>query len=90
MAMGSIAVADQPAAGVEPTLAKLERSVTASGGVVARAGEEATVARALASAVASVSDVATPVHPLRAAWWMIPFAGCLSVEWWLRRRSGLR
>jgi hypothetical protein len=29
-------------------------------------------------------------HPMRSAWWLVPFAGCLSVEWWLRRRRGLR
>jgi hypothetical protein len=34
----------------------------------------------------------TPVqrHPMRSPWWIVPFAGCLSVDWWLRRRSGLR
>jgi hypothetical protein len=29
-------------------------------------------------------------HPMRSAWWMLPFALCLSAEWWLRRRRGLR
>jgi hypothetical protein len=29
-------------------------------------------------------------HPMRSAWWMLPFAVCLSAEWWLRRRQGLR
>jgi hypothetical protein len=29
-------------------------------------------------------------HPMRSAWWMLPFAVCLSAEWWLRRRKGLR
>lgn len=29
-------------------------------------------------------------HPMRSAWWMAPFAMCLSVEWWSRRRRGLR
>ena len=47
---GSIAVAATPALGVEQTLAKLERRVTASGGVVGRAGEEAAIARALTTA----------------------------------------
>jgi hypothetical protein len=86
---GSIAVADNPAVGVSHTLAKLERSVTASGGVAARAGDEAGLARAIASA-GPPAAVAGAVHPLRAAWWMMPFAACLSAEWWLRRRSGLR
>jgi hypothetical protein len=29
-------------------------------------------------------------HPMRSAWWMLPFAACLSGEWWQRRRRGLR
>ena len=29
-------------------------------------------------------------HPMRSAWWLLPFAACLSAEWWLRRRKGLR
>ena len=29
-------------------------------------------------------------HPMRSTWWIVPFAGCLSMEWWLRRRRGLR
>jgi hypothetical protein len=28
-------------------------------------------------------------HPMRSAWWIIPFALALSGEWWLRRRRGL-
>jgi hypothetical protein len=28
-------------------------------------------------------------HPLRAAWWILPFALLLGFEWWLRRRTGL-
>ncbi len=87
--MGTIAVADNPAAGVGQTLAKLERILTTSGGVAVRAGDEANLARAIASGV-EPAVIATAVHPMRSAWWMIPFAGCLSVEWWLRRRGGLR
>jgi hypothetical protein len=86
-AVGAIAVADKPMPGVEQTLAKLERRATASGGVVTRAGEEARVGGALSSA-APPPLVETTVHPMRAAWWLLPFAGCLSVEWWLRRRGG--
>ena len=28
-------------------------------------------------------------HPMRAAWWLLPFAVALSLEWFLRRRRGL-
>ena len=29
-------------------------------------------------------------HPMRSAWWMVPFVALLSAEWVLRRRAGLR
>jgi hypothetical protein len=29
-------------------------------------------------------------RPLRSPWWLVPFAACLSGEWWLRRRRGQR
>ena len=29
-------------------------------------------------------------HPMRSAWWILPFAFCLSSEWWIRRKRGLR
>jgi hypothetical protein len=29
-------------------------------------------------------------HPMRSAWWIVPFTLCLGGEWWLRRRRGLR
>ena len=29
-------------------------------------------------------------HPMRSTWWILPFALCLSAEWWMRRRRGLR
>jgi hypothetical protein len=29
-------------------------------------------------------------HPMRSVWWIVPFAACLSGEWWLRRRQGKR
>lgn len=87
-AAGSIAIVDRPARGTEWTLAKLERQAHASGGVVATAGDEQKVAGALAG-TATVSRVVS-VHPMRQPWWILPFAACLSGEWWLRRRDGLR
>lgn len=87
--VGALAVTDQPMLGVEQTLTKLERRAIESGGAVARAGDEATLARALAAQGLS-PVVATSIHPMRAWWWMLPFAGCVSIEWWLRRRHGLR
>jgi hypothetical protein len=84
---GAIAVAERPIRGVERTLAKLEHRVKVSGGVVTHAGDEARVARAIAMEP-SPAAVATESHPMRTAWWMLAFAGCVSIEWWLRRRSG--
>ncbi len=31
---------------------------------------------------------ATTWHPMRSAWWIVPFALALAAEWWLRRRRG--
>ncbi len=28
-------------------------------------------------------------HPMRSGWWILPFAGLLGAEWWLRRRRDL-
>lgn len=28
-------------------------------------------------------------HPMRSAWWLLPFVIALGAEWWLRRRRGL-
>lgn len=41
---------------------------------------------------ASVTAPQTAVvrRPMRSGWWIAPFVGCLSIEWWLRRRRGLR
>jgi hypothetical protein len=38
------------------------------------------------------SDVRTPEarYPMRSLWWFPLFVACLSGEWWLRRRAGLR
>jgi hypothetical protein len=42
----------------------------------------------------ALSDVLAPArrqqpwHPMRSPWWLLPFAGALVAEWWLRRRVG--
>jgi hypothetical protein len=70
-------------------IAKLERAARDSGGVVVASGDEASLVRALSSENQPASQVVS-VRPMRAPWWIIPFAGCLTIEWWLRRREGLR
>jgi hypothetical protein len=47
------------------------------------------LARRLRRSIAADSTAA-PRHPMRSAIWFVPFAGCLSLEWWLRRRRGAR
>jgi hypothetical protein len=83
------AVAPRVRAGVDATLAKLVRQARATGGVFAESGDEAAIARALRDQSSDSSLIVT-VYPMRSAWWILPFAACLSIEWWLRRRAGLR
>ena len=42
----------------------------------------------LSAALPAVSRVET-WHPMRTAWWIVPFALLLGAEWWWRRRRGL-
>jgi hypothetical protein len=59
-----------------------------TGGVAVQATDLEPLVRHLAS-LPRPSHLAA-VHPMRSAWWMIPFAGTLCGEWLLRRRSGAR
>jgi hypothetical protein len=49
-------------------------------------------AASLRDALASLADAPAGAvwHPFRTAWMIVPFAGVLSTEWWLRRRRGAR
>ncbi len=49
----------------------------------------ADLERFLSSTVSSPRETRAR-HPMRSVWWIVPFASCLSAEWWLRRRRGLR
>jgi len=49
----------------------------------------AALVRFLRDTVAAPRQPRT-TRPMRSPWWIVPFAGCLSAEWWLRRRRGLR
>ncbi|MEO7156771.1 MAG: hypothetical protein ABI039_04365, partial [Vicinamibacterales bacterium] len=86
---GSVAVAERAMRATGPTLESLVRRVGAAGGSIGVAGDVSSVSRAISASPLSVSSVVSS-HPWRAWWWMIPFAGSLSLEWWLRRRGGLR
>ena len=69
----------------DDTLAQLERYARASGGVVTDKDNLAAIVQSPPRA-----PVTTPMRPMHSGWWLVPFAGCLSIEWWLRRRTGLR
>jgi hypothetical protein len=86
---GAVAVADSPMRGTNATLASLTERVRAAGGSVGALEDVSPFARGIDASPAAMSPVVT-IHPMRAWWWMLPFAGCLSLEWWLRRRGGLR
>lgn len=86
---GAIAAARRPMRGVDRTLSKLEHRIKESGGIIVTTGDEKTIAKTVQQQ-ALAAPVITAVHPMRGAWWILPFAGCLSAEWWLRRRNGLR
>lgn len=86
VATAGIAVTNGATRSVSEVIRKLERAATRVGGVV---GERTKVIEALAS-IAPPPAVPTPVYPMRSLWWMSPFVACLGIEWWLRRRAGLR
>ncbi len=86
-AVAGIAVTNGATRSVSEVLAKLERAATQSGGVAVAADNAAMAAVAL---VTPLRDQPQPIHPMQSPWWMVPFVTCLSVEWWLRRRGGLR
>lgn len=65
----------------------LARAAHASGGRVFRAAESAALVDAIARAYPARS-VTRARHPMRSAWWVVPFAGLLCVEWAQRRRRG--
>ena len=61
--------------------------VRAYGGIAVVAGDEEMLVNRL-RALATPTLVPTQVHPMRSLFWIVPFALCLSAEWYLRRRDG--
>ncbi|MGH7619086.1 MAG: hypothetical protein ACREPM_17840, partial [Gemmatimonadaceae bacterium] len=62
--------------------------VAAHGGSTVSAAEIGSLAQRLVAAV-HPADRRITWHPMRSAWWILPFALALSLDWWLRRRRGL-
>src|SRR5262249_10629974 len=71
-------------AGAGGTLGSIAES---SGGVVVTPAELDRLASHLQGLQRPETVVA--IHPMRSAWWMVPFAGALSAAWALGRRRGL-
>jgi hypothetical protein len=86
IATAGVAVVETPAASTSRTLAELEAEITSAGGSTTRVDADASLN--VFNAPPQRERVA--IHPMRSVWWMLPFVGCLSVEWWLRRRHGLK
>jgi hypothetical protein len=74
---------------ITPDTARLESAVAAHGGIVVKAGNEVAVVERLHELLAPARAPQT-TWPMRSPWWLVPFAGCLGAEWWIRRRRGLR
>ncbi len=80
---------------VDPTARRAERLVPLSLLATSRGGIDVSPDRladleAYLRREVSAPPVRTTAHPMRSGWWIVPFAACLSAEWWLRRRKGLR
>jgi hypothetical protein len=58
------------------------------GDVLPMSEADALGARIAAAVQPPVNDV--DARPMRSPYWILPFAGLLIVEWWSRRRGGLR
>lgn len=66
----------------------VEAFVSSRGGSVVQETELSQLPGLLSAAFQTVSRVET-WHPMRSAWWIVPFALLLGAEWWWRRRRGL-
>lgn len=72
------------------TASALNRLAALHQAPVVSSGEEDALARALLDQLGPAGRVGMLGRPMRSPWWLLPFAACLTGEWWLRRRGGLR
>jgi hypothetical protein len=83
-------VVARDAAPTRPGLsAALEAVAAAHGGTFANAGDVGTLASTLAGSL-TTRDERVRTRPMRWPGWTVVFAALLGVEWWARRRIGLR
>jgi hypothetical protein len=73
----------------ETAAAPLSLLAATHGGVNVSPSDLAALERQLRAAVRG-DATREPSRPMRSPWWLLPFASCLSAEWWLRRRRGER
>jgi len=86
---GSAVMAIDPTARRAERLVPLSLLATSRGGIDVSPDRLADLEGYMRREV-SAPPVRTTAHPMRSGWWIVPFAACLSAEWWLRRRRGLR
>jgi hypothetical protein len=67
----------------------LTAAVAAHGGLVVDASDIAPLVTR-SREIREETRHSRETHPMRSPWWIVPFAACLSAEWWLRRRAELR
>jgi hypothetical protein len=81
-------VAASPARAADADPALLEAWALAHGGSAVPAARLAELPRLLQQALRPEPSP-RPWHPMRSAWWLLPFTAALAGEWWWRRRRGL-
>lgn len=69
--------------------APLALLASSHGGVNVGPNDLAALERHVRQSIAA-SRATSARRPMHSPWWLLPFATCLSGEWWLRRRRGLR
>lgn len=82
-------VVARDARSIEPgSASNLRDWVRATGGEIVPSSRLAQLPALLSKTIRTAPHVVT-WHPMRSAWWIVPFVLALSGEWWLRRRRGL-
>jgi hypothetical protein len=74
---------------VDGTDSALSAFASSRGGAVIPMSDVASLPSRVLDALGP-SPVDDLVRPMQSPWWIVPFAGLLSVEWWSRRRRGAR
>jgi len=84
-----VTVADDVSRASEPDAEGLALAARASGGDVKPSREVGALVASIATRVPARQERVF-AHPMRSPWWLLPFAGALTVEWAWRRKRGSR